>query len=271
MATSIYPTIDEPIRYLKTIVSTAPFWRRLALIELKNRFRRTSIGMLWILIQPFALTLLLSTILRVLFDQSFAEFSVYVYSGIIYWELFSASILIASGSLVGSTAFIKQQAMPIGIYPLKTYIALLVSNLVSLTGLFAWTLIVKPDYLSAAWLWLIPNHLLIACMILPFAVSASLIGARFRDFPQAVGLALQALWFLSPVFLDKSVFENDGIEHWDRFNPVANMLDLVRQPLIHGEPATVWSYGVVVATGVCAYISAYFVLRRMERHIVFYL
>ena len=80
-----------------------------------------------------------------------------------------------------------------------------------------------------------------------------------------------ALWFLSPVFIEKSVFENPGIVIWDTINPVSNMLALLRAPVIDGHMPSLSNYGVVCAFGLVNYLIAYIALRRHERTLVYYL
>lgn len=265
-----YPTIDTPLEYLAWVVSCSPFWLHLARIELKNRFRRTWLGILWALVQPFGLTLIFALVLQFIFDQSFAELSVYVLLGLVMWEWFTHAILLSSLSILSGEAFIRQQRLPLVIYPLRNFIALTVTFLIGLTGFVIWALAVQPHVVSLYWLLALPNIALLALVILPFSIWSAIVGLMFRDFPQAAQLGLQALWYVSPVFFPKTLFQNPGLDIWNHYNPIANMLALLRQPLLYAQVPTLANYGIVIAFGIISYGLAIFALRRIESRAVYY-
>lgn len=263
-------TITNLRAYVAETVSYRDFWLALAGIDLRNRFRRTSIGVLWLIVHPLAFTLILSLMFHFLFNQPLQTFSVYVFSGVIFWAWFSESFLLGSGSLLNSQMFIRQKRLPLIGYSIRTAFVSLATYLMSFVGLIAWSLLMGN---SPNWLWLLLplNILLMAVTLFPLTVISGILGVLYRDFQQAVQIVLQALWFMSPVFMDKTVFTRPELRVWDQWNPISSMLELIRKPFMENELPSVHSYLMTVGCGLIFYVIAYRLLRRHEDAAVYYM
>jgi ABC-type polysaccharide/polyol phosphate export permease len=62
-----------------------------------------------------------------------------------------------------------------------------------------------------------------------------MLSTRYRDVAQFVGIAMGALFMLTPVFWRRAQVSNEMLWIVD-YNPLTYMLELVRQPLL-GHPA----------------------------------
>jgi len=257
--------------YLREIYDYRNFWMSLAKLSLKKRFRRTHLGILWAMVQPLLFALTIALVFRYMFKQPFAELSIYVLSGVILWELFQQSVLLGSTAIIDAGNFIKQKRLPLAIYPLQIFLAQVATFSIGLIGLVVWILILRPGMASWLWLMAIPNIALILVCLLPVAIWASVFGTLYRDFQEAARVILMALWFLSPVFIAKSIFANPGIAVWDMVNPVSNMLQLLRAPVMYDQMPSLLNYGVVALFGLLNYAIAICALRRHERTLVYYL
>lgn len=265
-----YPTIDQHRAYLSEIFKYYNFWISLAQTDLRNRFRRTKIGIIWIVIQPFMFTLILSLIFHIVFKKEFLDFSVYVFSGITLWTWFSESVLMGATSIIQSEPFIRQQRLPLVVYSMRTFIVSLITYLLSFVGLSIWFLLT--GHMPGLYALLLPlNILFIGLTFFPLVVFSSVIGTLYRDYRQFSQIILQALWFISPVFMDKSVFLNPGLYIWDYFNPVSNMLELIRKPLSENMLPTWENYFFTALFGLTAWVLAYLFIKRHEKHLIYYL
>ena len=68
------------------------------------------------------------------------------------------------------------------------------------------------------------------------AVLAGLAHAYFPDTQHLAELALQALFFLTPIMYPPNLLEEHGLSGLAQFNPLAHLLVLVRQPLLDHLP-----------------------------------
>jgi len=257
--------------YLAGIWASRHFWWHLAKADLRSRWRRSFIGPLWSLLQPLGMTALLALVFSRMFKTDITTYAPYILSGIIVWDYVMSCCIGGALSFVQADAYIKQCRHPLAIYTLRTALgSLFVLGFASIP-LFAWAACVHPDHIGIPWiaaLLIFPALLLIAW---PTATILAYISTRFRDLPHALGLVLQALWFISPVYFEAKMFRNGGLDALVDANPVYHLLQLVRAPLLDGAWPTAANLGVVAAMAVIMTLLAILIGRRCERRVIFYL
>src|SRR5690606_26092310 len=105
--------------------------------DLRSRFRRSHLGILWAVLQPLGFSLIIASVWAGVFQsQTFSTFVVYVYSGMLVWESFSQSILLSLDALINSKGYLKQARIPFLVFQMRVPLAGMVILLIGLTGLF---------------------------------------------------------------------------------------------------------------------------------------
>jgi len=258
-------------RYLSEVWAARYFWAHLARAELRARFRRSRLGILWALLQPLLLTMLMAFVFGTVFGYGMADFAPWVFSGILVWGFISGSMTTGCTSLLAAAAYIRQRKLPLAIYPLKSVLAGFVTFLLGVGGLILWILATKPGNLGLCWVTLLVSFPLLLALAWPLAIIAALINTKFQDFQQLIGLILQAIWYASPIFLRPEIFRKAGMYHLVDYNPVAHVLNLVRAPVLYGKFPEGIDYVYSVGTIVFFALVAAWKIRRQERNIIFYL
>ena len=207
----------------------------LAWRDIKVRYKQTTLGVLWALIQP-AVTLAVFTFIfgkLAAMPAGNVPYPLLVLCGLLPWQLFSAAFSNASGSLVANTHLISKVYFPRLIVPLSSIAVALIDFaivLVLLALLCAWWQFV-PD-------WRIIFLPLFIVLTLLTAIGTGLwltaLTVKYRDFRFVVPFLLQVGLFLSPVG-----FSSTNLPNW-RFvyslNPMVGAIDGFRWCLLHGEP-----------------------------------
>ena len=137
---------------------------------------------------------------------------------------------------MNAAPYMKQFAHPIAIYPLRTCSCRTYQfrarvyrfNLLGVV-VAAWKCLTFLDFSSTSSIFLL---LLVAW---PFAIICAITGTLFRDFSQLITIALQALWFVSPVFFSTDVFIDAGIGFLVYYNPIYYLTG------IDPGPSPLWS------------------------------
>jgi len=207
----------------------------LAWRDIKVRYKQTTLGVLWVLIQP-AITLAVFTFIfgRLAgMPSGKAPYPLLVLCGLLPWQLFSAAFSNASGSLVANTHLISKVYFPRLIVPLSSVAVALIDFavvLVLLAAMFAWWQFV-PD-------WRIIFLPLFVILALLTAIGTGLwltaLTVKYRDFRFVVPFLLQVGLFLSPVG-----FSSTNLPTWRAlysFNPMVGAIDGFRWCLLRGEP-----------------------------------
>ena len=257
--------------YVNNIWAARYFWSHLALSDLRSLFRRSSIGMLWAVLNPLFHTLLLSLIMGQLFQQEIGDFAPFVFSGTIVWEYLTTSANAGCRTFINAEGYIKQFRQPLAIYPLRNVVANIIVFILALSGLILWVILWKPSNFGWSWLSLvlvIPIYIFFAW---PIAIVFGFINVRMRDFVHLVGLLIQALWFASPVFIRPEFFMKAGMWFLVTINPVYHLLNLLRAPLLTGSFPCLINYFAVLVTAAAFWLFAVFLIIKQEKNLVFYL
>jgi lipopolysaccharide transport system permease protein len=259
------------VEYARAVWAARYFWLHLAFADLRLRWRRSFFGILWSVIQPLGFTALVALVFSRIMKTDIAEYAPYILSGMISWEFLTGSAAGGASAFLQADAYIRQCRHPLAIYTLRNVISGLIVYLVASTALVAWVLIIMPGNFGWCWLAALTIYPIAAAIAWPLATFLAYLGARFRDIPHMLGLLFQALWFISPVYFEASMFRAGHLDPLVDYNPVYHLLELVRAPLLHGHWPSATNYlfcfGTIAALTLLAMATGY----RAERRVILYL
>ncbi|MEI7374906.1 ABC transporter permease [Dickeya chrysanthemi] len=259
------------ISYFKSIWDARYFWVHLSLSDLRSRWRRSFLGVLWSIIQPLGITILISLVFGKMFNSPITTYAPYILSGILIWDYLVTCVTGGSLSFVQADAYIKQCNHPLAIYTLRTVLTASFILALASVSLIGWTLVILPENFGWNWLAALTIFPILALISWPLSTMLAYIGARFRDVPHVLGLVMQGLWFISPVYFETKIFQSGGLHILIDYNPIYHLLQIVRAPLLQGEWPTVVNYEYVLGTAIFFTILAVIVGRKAERKVIFYL
>ena len=258
------------VGYFAKVIQYRHFWVHLAFSDLRARFRRSYLGVLWITIQPLILTIMMSMVFIFVFHQSFADYSIYLFSGMITWEFITGCFQISAMSYISAEGYVRQVRLPMIIYPLKAVLYCGIVFSLALVGFAIFALFVKPSIFSWRWIYMIPFLFMLLTFTTPLTIVSAITNIKFRDFQQSITLGLQMLLYVSPVMFLRSVFDHPGLREWTAINPIAALMDILRDPLINGVDPSLSSYGLIALWSLGLWAFAIIYLIRNERKIVFF-
>jgi len=257
--------------YLKRIWKTRYFWLHLALADLRAKYRRSMLGLGWSILQPLALTLLLSFVMGNFFHIDIRDYAPYIFSGLIIWEFIVSTAVSGCMAFINSGSYIKQFSHPLVIYSLRGVLASLVNLALAFVGLVLWVLFTKPENFGFSWLSLILAFPLLLMVSWPLSTVCAFIGTQFRDFSQLVTIILQAVWYASPVFFEASMFRSTHIGFLVDYNPVYHILNLFRAPMLHGQFPDINNYLFTIAFSAILMLLSLYLIQRNEQTVIFYI
>ena len=199
--------------------------------DLKIRYKQTSIGILWALFQPF-ITMVIFSVFFGMFGKIPSDnipYPVFVFSGLLLWQLFSASLSQASNSLVGNQSLLTKVYFPRLILPISS----IFSNLVDffIASLILVGLMIYYGFLpQLGGLLILPLLVLITCI---FAVGLGLflasLNVKYRDIKYVLPFFIQLLMFVTPVIYSPSILGNYS---WVMaVNPMTGVIKAARSAL----------------------------------------
>lgn len=217
------------------------------------------------------MTLLLALVFGRLFKVDVGEYAPYILSGMVVWEFITATAVNGALAFVQADAYIKQCRHPLAIYTLRTVLTnILVLGLASLS-LIGWVLFKMPQNFGWTWLAVLSIIPILVLIAWPLATFLAYIATRFRDLPHALGLILQAMWFVSPIYFEAKQFRGGDLSWLVDYNPIYHILEIVRAPLLHGAWPTTQNYIYSLGTAGLLLLLAVLLGLRAEKKVIFYL
>ena len=225
--------------------------RELIARDIKLRYRGSLLGVLWTLVNPLAELLVLLFVFGIVLRVDIENYAAYLFTGLIVYGWFQTSVNFATTAIVGNRDLVRRPGVPILILPVVTVASNLFHFLLSLPILMGLLLAHGVSFTSAA----LAMPLLIGIefvLILGFAYPVATINVWFRDTQHVLRIALQLLFYLTPVFYEARSAPRELGWIFD-VNPLAHMVDAYRAVLIQGSLPAAASlvYLSVVALVLC--------------------
>lgn len=218
-------------------------WGYLGWQDIKQRYRRSVLGPLWISISMGVIATAMGILYGTLFGEPIHTFLPYVATGLLIWNFVNGCILEGSEVFIANEGLIRFLPAPISLH---VYRLLWRQMLFFLHNLVIWLLlvIIFPQPLSATVLLAVPAFLLLLINGLWVALLAGIIATRFRDIPPIIASVTQLLFFMTPIVWSYERLKANPLAAYVELNPVMHFVEIVRQPLL-GQPI-VWRHWAVV-------------------------
>ncbi|WP_053715715.1 galactan export ABC transporter permease subunit Wzm/RfbD [Saccharothrix sp. NRRL B-16348] len=246
-------------------------WGHLGWQDIKQRYRRSVIGPLWITISMGTTALALGLLYSQLFNQELGTFLPYVTAGFIIWHFVLGVVTEGTEVFIANEGLIKHLPAPITVHVLRMVwrqTLFLFHNLVVylvVVAIFFPTLsneyrmyegdpILQPG-LSWGVLMTIPALALVVVNAVWVALLFGIISTRFRDIPPVISSFINLIFFMTPIVWHVGVLnkvtgsENSGDNgDWRmliaELNPIYHYVEIVRAPMLgHVQD---WHHWVVV-------------------------
>lgn len=246
----------------------------LVLRDLKVRYRRSTIGFLWTMLQPLLTMLVLHVVFSSLFKIESKSYSyplnypVYALSGILFWNFFSQTITASMNSLKGNAQLLSKLPVPKAVFPVATLISGVINLLFAFVPLFA-ILLFTGEHLGPS-LFFLPVSIAIASL---FTLGAGLLlsplAAFFNDVVELVGVAMTLLFYLTPIIYPKYIVPPNF--RWVvQMNPIRSILEVFRDPIHLSKLPPLTHLSVAVAISLIVFFIGLAVFRRSGDRIPFY-
>lgn len=242
-------------------------WSTLARYDILLRYRRSMLGPLWLTIGMATTLAAMGPLYATLFNVPLARFFPHLTLGIILWQFVSAATNDGCNSLTAATGHLKHGDHPLSLFAWRS-VARHVLQFAHHAVLFVPVALWAGLSLSPVSLLAVPGFLIVLVNLHASTLWLGIACARFRDITQIVASILSLLMFVTPVF-----WMPESLPKRARFvlyNPFAQMLDVIRQPLL-GQVPTAGQWGVLLAWTACNVLVAAVVFARSRRHVVYWL
>jgi ABC-2 type transport system permease protein len=246
-------------------------WLHLGWQDIKQRYRRSVLGPIWITIATGTMAVALGGLYSTLFHLPLAEHLPYVTLGLIIWNLINASILEGADVFVANEGLIKQLPTPLSVHVYRLVwrqIILFAHNIV----IFVIIAIIFPQ----PWKWtdlsFIPALALIALNCVWVALCFGILATRYRDISPLLFSLVQLLFYVTPIIWNDETLRQQGAGTWAKvieFNPLLHYVDILRAPLL-GADQELRHWIVVIALTIVGWTVTAFAMRQYRSRVAYW-
>jgi ABC-type polysaccharide/polyol phosphate export permease len=246
-------------------------WLFLAWQDIRQRYRRSILGPLWLTISTGVMIAVMSILYGRLFKLPLDTYAPFLASSLVTWTLMLSLINEGCLAFMAADQLIKQVRMPLTVHAWRVVwrnIIVFIHNVVILLPVW----IIFDTKISAV------DIASVFIALITFAINGLWIGiifgalcARFRDISLIVGNLMQVIFFVTPVMWLPAILEGKGVAKWlVSWNPFYHFLEIMRTPLMGGG-VPVESWGIVITITLTGLLIGGVVLGKIRKRLVYWL
>ena len=220
-------------QYIQNFLKFQPLLKELVARDIKIKYRRSVLGVLWTLLNPLFMMIVLSVVFSNLFKFDIENFPLYLLSGQVIFNFFNDTTTSSMGAIISNGSLIKKIYVPKYLFVLSRVFSSFINLMASFTALMLvmvamrvemnWTVVFVP----------IPLLFLVG-FSLGIGLILAAITVKFRDIMHLYSVFTTALMYLTPVIYPMSILP-DWLSTIVKANPVTNILLMFRDVMLNGN------------------------------------
>lgn len=218
--------------YIINFIKYKNLLKELVIRDIKIRYRRSLLGILWTLLNPLLNMLVLTTVFSTIFKSDIVNFPVYALCGSILFTFNQEATNQAMNSIIVNASLIKKIYVPKYLFPLSKVLSSFVNLIFALIALLLVVLLTGCKLHLASLLFFIPFiYILLFSIGLGFILAT--LAVFFRDIVHLYTIFSSLWYFLTPVFYPAKIIpEQMG---WIlAVNPMYYYIEYFRQISLYG-------------------------------------
>lgn len=264
--------IDDQDSFKKTFTSLKNY--RYLLYDLvsrdiKTKYRRSVLGILWSVLNPLLMMLVLTAIFSNIFKFQIEDFPIYYLTGYILFNFVSESTNFAMTSIIYSAGLIKKVYIPKILFPLEKCLFSLVNlcfSLIAAVIVFVilgvdphWTLLMFPLPLIYLFIFNLGVSLILATM-----------NTFFRDVGYLYGVFITVWMYLTPIIYPITILPG-WMQSIVRINPLTHFVEYFRNVTIYGTLPTLGENLICLAYSLTFLVIGLLVFQKKQNKFIFYI
>ncbi len=207
--------------------------RNLTARDLKVRYRNSLLGFLWAWGNPILMTLVFTTVFKILLNSEVTRFPLFIMIGWLVWSFTTSAIGDGINSVVMNSNLVKKIYFPRQVLPISSVLANAGNFLLALPLLAALILFYRVEVGLPLLLYFPIIFISQVAFVMGLVLFFSAVHVYYRDTAVIVGVSLTAWFFLTPVFYPVKFLTGDwnGIDLARLMyilNPMASIIESYR-------------------------------------------
>ena len=225
--------------------------RQLTSREIKRKYARSYLGIVWSVLNPLLSMAVLSLIFSQLFRRSIENYPIYYLTGYILWQMFTGATTAAMTTLVDNKPLLLKVKFPMDLFVLTRVYTALINLGYSLA---AYVVMLAVFRIAPKWTMLLSPVIILLLFLFSLGIAYMLAAAYvfFGDVKHLYTVVLTLWMYCSAIFYP--VEQLQGVIRWIIWaNPMYTYIHCMRGAVMTGElPGMIeWVQMVLWGAGIC--------------------
>lgn len=235
--------------------------------DLKVKYKHTALGYVWSLLNPILQLAIMGTVFSHVVKWQTKDYTLFLFSGFLVWTFFSTSLNLGAYCFIENEHFIRKIYLPMPLFPLSKVIFRLIDFLFSLVALSLLAFVLGYT-LHSTMVLLPPATFLLFFFVLGLSMVAAVMTVFFRDMQYLITVALQMMYFVSPILYPISMMP-EKIRFVLQMNPLCAFLTLFQRIIYEGVAPTSAEWGMAAGVTAFSMAAGYLVLAYNDHKLVY--
>jgi lipopolysaccharide transport system permease protein len=234
--------------------------------DLKARYRGSTLGLLWTLLNPLFHMAIYSLVFSVYIRNDIQRFPAFLLCGILPWTWFSSALFMGTTTIIEGGSMLKKVFFPPQVLPTVTVIATFINFLLSLPLLFGvlllfgvtfgWSILALPLIMTAQF-----------ALTLGLTLIISAVSVRYRDIPPILGHVLTFWFFLTPIIYPVTSVP-ERFRALLSFNPLTPFFVAYQEALLYNRLVSWETFGAMIGLGTVTLLGGIVIFGRLRWSLV---
>ena len=254
-------------QYIQNFKRFQPLLAELVARDIKIKYRKSVLGVLWTLLNPLLMMIILSVVFSNLFKFDVENFPLYLLTGQVIFNFFNDATTTSMYSIIGSAGLIKKIYVPKYLFVISRVLSSIINVLASFSAVILVMLALRVELY---WPILLVWFPMITLMIFSLGVGLFLaaVTVKFRDIQHLYSVFITALTYLTPVIYPMSILPS-WLYKIVSLNPITNYLQMFRDLMLNNTmPSLLRVIVAIVEAGVMLVIGLYVFYKEQDEFIL---
>lgn len=232
--------------------------------EIRGKYKNSFLGVLWSFLNPLLQILVYAIVFPLIMKNNEENYVVFLCCGIIPWTFFSTAITRAAFTMIENGNIIKKVYFPREILPISICVSEAVNFLISTVIIIAFVLF-NGLGLTTYILFYPLIYIVQFLLVLAIGLVVSSITVYIRDLQHLIGVALQLLFYATPIVYNPATINARGFEWVLKINPMTYIIGAYRDIFYNQVMPDVTSLLVLGGILVIACVVGYMIFNKLQK------
>lgn len=222
--------------YIQNFKKFQPLLSELVARDIKIKYRRSVLGVLWTLLNPLFMMIILSVVFSSIFKFDVENFPLYILSGQVIFNFYNDATTTSMNAIIGSASLIKKVYVPKYLFVISRVFSSFINLMASFVALILVMVATRAELHWTVILSVIPLAMIVL-FSLGIGMLLSALTVKFRDIIHLYSVFTTGLLYLTPVIYPMSILPAP-VAFVVNLNPLTNMVQMFRSVMFYDSLPT---------------------------------